>query len=462
MRKLLAVLLIFALFPAQAAASPAPKAGAACNKLGQTKVVNQFRFKCKKATQAQLKNTNSRLVWGKGISQAKPKPTPTAPTTPELPPTPRTAISALSDLAPLAQCQISHLGTEMIRAGFPAHPDLVRAKKDIVVQLIYVDFPDLIGSVSPSADVSFFTDGVGKFFDAMSGDTVKFDWRYQNKYYRLPSAITSYGITRAAGGDFRKFVQAAIDASDSEIDFKDVDFVVAVMPPNVSRTQADVSPALMRSKRDPFRTNEGLVHLATMAAADARFQEGYLILVHEFGHLLGLADYYWYGWRQGMKFEEQFKYMGQFDNMNYAPGSSREWTSWSRWLINFLPNDQVRCVDGSKTTTHLLTTVAEKTTNPQLLVIPTSATTAIAVESRRNIRFDSKAGEISNGLLVYQINTNNRNGYGPVEIIKKSISQDPLFADAPLKPGEFVTVAGYTITNLEASKLWDVAEVKKN
>ncbi len=460
MKKLAVIVLTLALIPI--AASAAPKVtGSSCKKLGDTRVVGEYSYKCKKASSAQRK-AGKKLVWGKGVlvNSSKPDNTTPAPASDE----PKTLITPVTELAPVNQCRINQAANndDRVRSGFPRHPDMVRASGKIVVQLIYVDFPDLTDAAPPKNDTSFWTEGVGKFFDAMSSDTVSFEWRYENKYFRLPNPITSYGLTRAAGGDGVKFVQAAINASDSVIDFRGVDFVVAVMPPNVSRSQADVSPALILSKQSPFRTNEGSVHLGTMASADTRFPEGYLLLVHEFGHLLGLADYYWYGWKPGMKYEDQFKFMGQFDNMNFAPGNAREWSGWSRWLIDFLPDNQVRCVTGNKTTTHQLTTVATKTTNPQLVVIPTSATTGIGIESRRNIRFDSKATAVSNGLLVYQIDTSKRNGFGPVELVKKSSVKDALFADAPLKPGEFVTVAGYTITNLEAGTLWDVAEVKKN
>jgi M6 family metalloprotease-like protein len=462
MRKSLFLLIVLALLPISASAATAPKPGTACTKLGQSRIVNDVTYNCKKATKAQLKKTKSKFVWGKGIKAEDSNSA--SPINPAEPLTPKTAISPASDLLPVERCQIAQsLNTAgQIRSGFPRHPEMVRSSNKIVVQLIYVDFPDLTDKAEPKADISFWTDGVGRFFDAMSANTVKFEWRYENRYFRLPNSVTSYRLTRAAGGDGTKFVQAAIDASDAVINFTGVDFVVAVMPPNTSRAQADVSPAFILSRQSPFRTGEGLVHLGTMAAADTRFPDGYLLLAHEFGHLLGLTDYYWYGWKPGMKYEEQFKFMGQFDNMNFAPGDSKEWTAWSRWLIDFLPSSQVRCIDGSKTTTHQLTSVATNTTEPQLLVIPTSSTTAIAIESRRNIRFDAKAKDISNGLLVYQIDTSKQSGYGPMEIVKKATAKDPLYADAPLKPGESVTVSGYTITNLEAGKLWDVAEVKKN
>lgn len=374
----------------------------------------------------------------------------------------------LALLSPVELCKIkqSSQSSGSLRTGFPRDSDLAINNGKIVVQLIYVDFSDLTDSSQPSADIDFWRVGVHKFFDAMSEKSVQFEWRYENKYFRMPNPITSYQITRESsaasqGRDFYRFVQDAVTVSDSSVDFTDVDFVVAVMPPSVSRSQADVSPALVMSKRQPFITKEGNVFRGTMAAADTRFNDGYLLIVHEFGHLLGLQDYYNYGWNPSMPLSDQFKFMGQFDNMNYAPGNSREWVAWNRWAVSFLSDSKVRCVGASAPTetTHLISAGSVEMTNSQLIVIPTSATSAIAIESRRNVRFDSLAKDISNGLLVYRIDTTNASGFGPISVVRKTSSVDAYFADAPLQKGESLTVDGVTITNLDSTEKWDLVKV---
>jgi hypothetical protein len=87
------------------------------------------------------------------------------------------------------------------------------------------------------------------------------------------------------------------------------------------------------SKSNKFKTDEGSVYRGTLAGADTRWEEGYLLIAHEIGHLLGLEDYYFQGWQMDDPYEDQFKFMGEFDNMNFAPGKAREWTGWSRWLV---------------------------------------------------------------------------------------------------------------------------------
>ena len=348
------------------------------------------------------------------------------------------------------------------RSGFPQHPDYVSTKKRPVIQLLYVDASNLTHTGKPSTDAEFWIRGAGGFLNDMAGGQVKFQWRYENKYFRLAKPIEQYGLTRNGGGDAAKFVQAAINAADAEVDFTNVDFVVAVLPPNVTRSQVDYSPAIPLTKSSPFKTDEGLVFRGTLAGADTRWDEGYMLIAHEIGHLLGLQDYYSYEWKPGDTYEEQFKYLGQFDNMNYAPGNSREWIGWSRWLLGYLSDRQVKCVVGASTTRQKLTAISSSDKEPKIAVIPTGPQTAIVIESRRNSRHDSKATSISNGLLVYQVDTAKTSGFGPIRIVKRKSVTDPLFADAPLKLGQSVSISGWTIKNVKAGQDWDVVQIKKN
>jgi M6 family metalloprotease-like protein len=293
----------------------------------------------------------------------------------------------------------------------------------------------------------------------MSNGVVNFEWRTTESYSRMSKKLADYRVTRSAGGSTVPLVQEAITLVDRQVDFTGVDFVVAVLPPNTPRELSDVSPALMLSSSDPFKTNEGRVYRATLVGGDMRFPEGHLLLSHEIGHLLGLHDYYWYGWKPGMAYEDQFKFMGHFDNMNFAPGNSREWTAWSRWLIDFLPDSKVLCAKEGTEASAQLDAVSKVGTGAQLLVIRTSATEAIAIESRRNTRHDSKASTASNGLLVYKIDTKIFSGQGPIRIVRKPTSVDALFSDAPLKPGESMQVGSWIISNLESGADWDVVKI---
>ena len=448
MKKLLAILLTLALISiAPVAYSATPKIGQACSQTGKRVVVAKVTLVCKTASKAQQKKIKSRLAWAKFVA---PKPILN----------PKSPISGSAAFAPADSCRIQDGFDYFTKTGFPQHEQMKRAGSKLVVQLIYIDFSDVVAAAKPSDDKVFWTEGVSKFLADMSNGAVTFEWRTTETYNRMSKKLADYRVTRTAGGDTVPLVQEAITLADKQIDFTGVDFVVAVLPPNTPRALSDVSPALMLSSSDPFKTNEGKVYRATLVGGDMRFPEGHLLLTHEFGHLLGLNDYYWYGWKPGMVYEDQFKFMGNFDNMNFAPGNSREWTAWSRWLIDFLPDSKVLCAKDGVEASAQLDAVSKIGTAPQLLVIRTSSTEAIAVESRRNTRHDSKASSASNGLLVYKIDSKIMNGQGPLRIVRKPGSVDALFSDAPLKVGESLVVGSWKISNIESGADWDVAKIE--
>lgn len=450
MKKMLAIFLTLALLGVAAPVySASPKIGQSCSQSGKRVVAAKVALVCKVASKAQQKKIKSRFVWAKFVA---PKPIAV--------PAPKSPISESASFASPDMCRIQDNSQSFTKSGFPQHSQMKRVGSSLVVQLIYIDFADQVASGKPSDDRSFWTDGVSKFLADMSNGAVNFEWRTTEGYSRMSKKLADYRVTRAGGGDMVVFVQEAITIADRQTDFSGVDFVVAVLPPDTQRVLSDVSPALMLSSSNPFKTNEGQVYRATLVGGDMRFPEGHLLLTHEFGHLLGLHDYYWYGWKPGMLFEDQFKFMGDFDNMNFAPGKSREWTAWSRWLIDFLPDSKVLCAREGVAASAQLDAVSKVGNAAQLLVIRTSPTQAIAVESRRNTRHDSKASSNSNGLLVYQIDTSIFSGQGPLRIVRKPNSVDALFSDAPLKQGESLRIGSWVISNIESGADWDVAKIE--
>ena len=95
----------------------------------------------------------------------------------------------------------------------------------------------------------------------------------------------------------------------------------------------------------------------------------------------------------------------------------------------------------------------------KIVVVRTGKFKSLVIESRRNTRHDARASEASNGLLVYQVDTRVFSGRGPIRVVRKSSSIDPMYADAPLREGESLNVAGFTITNLGSGPDGDTVEV---
>ena len=378
--------------------------------------------------------------------------------------TPTVAISSETSLSPATECQIKSTNTNfnLISSGFPRNPDYsLPEDRKIVIQLIFVDAEDLRHTELPSKDADFWIEGAGQFLTDVTDGKIDFEWRFENQYFGLPKPFSSYGITRSKQGNPVDYVQAAITAADDKINFTDVDIVIAVAPPTISSDLIDYSPALPLSKGNGFKTNEGSVYRGTLAGSDTRWQEGYLLIAHEIGHLLGLEDYYSFEWKMEDPYEDQFKFMGEFDNMNSAAGKAREWTGWSRWLIGALDDSQVRCVTDDSDSTHQLWAISNSVAKPKIAVIPTSDTSAIVIETRKTLRNDRMLPRDNQGLLVYVVDTTKPNGLGPLQIVRKPNLMDPFLLDAALGVGESVTVDGYKIENIETAISWDVAKITR-
>jgi M6 family metalloprotease-like protein len=378
---------------------------------------------------------------------------------------PETLITPVNELSAVEACRVPSPPNyeSATRSGFPLHPDYVLNGKKAVVQLVYVDAEDVVGSKPPAEDFPYWEDNAGGFIRDMSNGTVELEWRFENEYLRLPKPLSDFNITRSGGGDVYGFYQLALDLADPTVDFSDVDIVLVLFPPNVDAIQVDFSPSFAETRSEGFKTDEGSIYRGAILGADARYENGYLLAVHEMGHMFGLEDYYSFEWTEsGTTFEDQFRFTGQFDNLGYAYGKSPEWFGWSRWIIDFIGDSQVRCVTDQEVTTHFLRAVSSGSADSMIVVVPTGKFTAVVVESRRSTRHDQRAPERTNGLLVYEVNTKNVNGYGPVRVVRKENSVDKLAEDAPLQLGQSVTLGDIVITNIESGLDWDVAEVRRN
>jgi hypothetical protein len=158
-------------------------------------------------------------------------------------------------------------------------------------------------------------------------------------------------------------------------------------------------------------------------------------------------------------FELQFKYMGLFDLMNYAGGPGVELTAWNRWLLNFITDDQIRCLPDSESVTHL--SPVEIAGGIKGAVIPLSSTQALVIESRRALGFDKGLGRESEGALVYKVDTTIPNGMGPMRVIPRPGTNEVWFESAPIKLNESYLIDGYKITVIESGIFGDVIRVSR-
>jgi len=430
-KRLIALLSILSLFlstpiiPANAAA----KAGAKCTKVGIKSVVKDKSYICIKS--------GKKLIW-KLNSQNSNTSKPIIP------------VTNLSDAAlfsNLDKCRIidGDPQTTNMTAGFPIPDGRIDLVKGAKVQIIGVDFPDKIGGTkSPKELNQNLTSSVEKFWSAQSSIPVKFDWEWSSEWVRMPNSINSYSL----GGSFFQgkfnpdayfnFAKEIISKTDSNIDFTGVNFLFIVFPSGIKNEE--IGTFLVHTQ-GTYSTREGNIFNLIMAGGDYNSASTY---IHEFGHALGLTDI-----RDTLDVGNQKSDGMYYDIMNNS--TYPELLVWHRYLLGFLENSQIHCINSTDTSTHWLVPVASVSKQVKGIVIPLSSTEAVIVESRRAIGFDTALSSRSDlvGAVVYTLDS------------KIPYRRTPVKVAQVLKNSDSVNVSGYKITVVESGEFGDVVKIEK-
>jgi M6 family metalloprotease-like protein len=410
-------------------ASAAVKAGSVCKKAGITSVASAKTYTCVKS--------GKKLVWR--ISSQK-----------TITSKPSTPIANLSDAAlfsNLDKCKIidGDPQTTNMTAGFPIPDGRIDLVKGAKMQIIGVDFPDKIGGTkSPKELNQNLTSSVEKFWSAQSSIPVKFDWEWSADWVRMPNSINSYSL----GGSFFQgkfndkayfsFAREIISKTDFNTDFSGVNFLFIVFPAGVKNEE--IGTFLVHTQ-GTYSTSEGNIYNLIMAGGDYNTANTY---IHEFGHALGLTDI-----RDTLDVGNQKSDGMYYDVMNNY--SYPELLVWHRYLLGFLDNSQIHCINSIEASIHWLVPVASASKQVKGVVIPLSTTEAIIVESRRAMGFDTALSSRSDlvGAVVYTLDSKIPYHRSPVKVVRV------------LKNNDSVNVSGYKITVVESGDFGDVIKVEK-
>jgi M6 family metalloprotease-like protein len=410
-------------------ASAAVKAGSICKKIGVNSVASGKTYTCSKS--------GKKLVWkisSQKIDTSKPF-------------TPLANLSDAALFSNLDKCKIidGDPQTTNMTAGFPIPDGRIDLIKGAKMQIIGVDFPDKIGGTkSPKELNQNLTSSVEKFWSAQSSIPVKFDWEWSSEWVRMPNSINSYSL----GGSFFQgkfnpdayfnFAKEIISKTDSNIDFTGVNFLFIVFPSGIKNEE--IGTFLVHTQ-GTYSTREGNIFNLIMAGGDYNSASTY---IHEFGHALGLTDI-----RDTLDVGNQKSDGMYYDIMNNS--TYPELLVWHRYLLGFLENSQIHCINSTDTSTHWLVPVASVSKQVKGIVIPLSSTEAVIVESRRAIGFDTALSSRSDlvGAVVYTLDS------------KIPYRRTPVKVAQVLKNSDSVNVSGYKITVVESGEFGDVVKIEK-
>jgi hypothetical protein len=166
--------------------------------------------------------------------------------------------------------------------------------------------------------------------------------------------------------------------------------------------------------------------------------------------------------------------MHGFEIMDNQGGPIRTIVSWLRWLQGWLTDDQITCIDGGavKDELYKVTQLNKINGTVEALVIKTSATTALVVESRRwDSRFDVPVVHSKDGVIIYTVDSTLGNHEGPLKLlsprdITKYLKETTTYPDwrtldAVFYEGDSITVDGLTIKLERMDSAGDIIRVSR-
>ena len=308
-----------------------------------------------------------------------------------------------------------------------------------------------------------------------------------DKYFMLPNDLKSYdvGFNKMQDGNthpdsaipnYLKLAQDAVAVADPSIDFSKANHMWIVGPPNTKRknlmnfalynqtiqTQEKNMPRIYVTDHpynfDVGNRNTNQKKYGNFIANNLFDGSGALGQMHEWGHSSGtftvMASVF--GGSQEKEGSMDWGLMQKKDG---------DWLALHKWILQMISDDQVRCAEKSKVTTHWLKPSTIKGGYEKLLMVPLSGSDYLAVESIRPYGYSYKIPKCQQGALVYVASRygggwDERTIHIPATSKKKGCPGRGISEKGALVKGDSVSYGGVKITVVEAGDFGDVVRVE--
>jgi hypothetical protein len=147
--------------------------------------------------------------------------------------------------------------------------------------------------------------------------------------------------------------------------------------------------------------------------------------------------------------------------MNSIGGPLPEPNGWNRWLLGFVEDDQVACLNFGDIAMLKVDNLGKSSKGVKIASIRISDSEAIVIESRRSDGYDYSLGKENEGLLIYRIDTKWTTGRGPFGLVLKNGIKRSDLGDALVRLGESVSINGIKIKNIFRGADYDIISISK-
>ena len=375
------------------------------------------------------------------------------------------------------QCKLKDQSAQRLQygallAGFPTIEKNFEKSGTFKVAFIPIDFSDQVGESDPVGrfkdQMKLFTD----YYDMVSEGKVKFEWQMYNGWVRVPGSISTYSL--AQSGDNYSIATAGLAAADPVVDFTGVRAVYFVLP----KAQTAIRESVQGFLHGPFGSSGGFqtaeARIVNFALAGNYFDQPnktvWSYWAHETGHMFPFPDLYDQTGQHGaVDLPIPGGPFSGFDMMANQDGPSRTLSSWLRFIEGWLSDSQVFCksLDSLTSFQIMLNPINNRTAGFKTVMVRTSDSRLVVIESRRPSSFDCPAGNRT-GVLVYTVDTRISHGEGIQHLVApagRGLTNEygcgvPPQYDAMMIAGDSVAVDGVKVRVVK-SGTYDTVEVSR-
>lgn len=352
--------------------------------------------------------------------------------------------SEISNFKATSICQLTDATkSPNMSNAFPRATGRLSNKGVIRALIVPTDFTDLRGVGNPADIYKDMAQGTHEFFYKQSQQTLKFEFTTLKEFVHLDVAVGTFNLGSYNGGDPTAFFKAGLAAADPLVDFSKFDVVYVLPPSTVKPKEIAYGPAFPNNiDGQDFQTSDGRVLNGAVGGADA-WQAlpgaGWKWMAHETGHLFGLFDWY--------TLDGTNPY-GPWDlmSLNWSTAAI-ELNAWNRYITGWLSDSQMQCLAKSTLTKtgvdYTVEVIGVDSDKAKAVTVKISDTLVLVMEARGTAGLD-RLGAYQSGLLVYTVNTATQTIQGMGKTYAMP-GVNPSLDNAPLRPGDSITVEGVTI-----------------
>jgi len=318
--------------------------------------------------------------------------------------------------------------------GFPKVTTRARSIGKVQVGILFVDFPDSPATNTTEEVLKRFSPKVEKMFENMSYGRLSVELRPVHSWVRMQKESLLYRSVRGEWNYyyFLQMLEEAIRVGTQGVDTSTWEsFIVVTDSRNVMTSAFSPGPGVNVFAGGRSWANGVVLGGDFLTSSSQVVAE---VVAHEMGHTFGLPDLYPYSGTGS-------RYTGQFSLMGNIYAGVLELFAWERWILNWLDDTQVVCLNSGNVRA-VLNSVLDFG-GQKMIVSPISDAKALVVEVRRRGGYDMALTE--EGPLVYVVDTNQNNGYGGIKVLPIN-ELDGNKKTAPLNLGETIEFEGITVS----------------